>query len=69
MIILDSRRPVVMGERAPAGEMSTGETTPTAGPSATTYAQPAVKKQTKKDEAKVEKETPSEDVNPDDIPF
>ena len=58
MIILDSRRPVV---EAGAGEEH--------GESATTYAQPEVKKEIKKDEPKDEKNTPSEQVNPDDIPF
>lgn len=71
MIILDSRRPVVTTgeevgtEGAPA---AAAEGTGATG-AATTYAQPKVKKQTKKDEVKVEKETPSEQVNPDDIPF
>jgi single-strand DNA-binding protein len=59
MIILDSRRPVAAGAEA--------------GESATTYAQPEVKTETKKeikkDEPKVEKNMPSEEVNPDDIPF
>ena len=62
MIILDSRRPgVTPGEEA--------------GESATTYAQPEVKSTQGgsasggKDEKKVEKSAPSENVNPDDIPF
>jgi single-strand DNA-binding protein len=58
MIILDSRRPAV--EAGTAGE---------AGESATAYAQPEVKKEPKKEEPKKEKSTPSENVNPDDIPF
>ena len=52
MVILDSRR---MG--APAGEEG--------AESATTIAQPEVKKSEPKDE----KTAPSENVNPDDIPF
>jgi single-strand DNA-binding protein len=55
MIILDSRRPGV----TPAAE---------AGESATTIAQPEIKKQEVKEKEKVD-EKPSEDVNPDDIPF
>jgi len=57
MVILDSRRPPVAGEEA--------------GESATTYAQPEVKKPSsaKATEDKQEKSTPSENVNPDDIPF
>jgi single-strand DNA-binding protein len=61
MIILDSRRPVTEGE-APVGE-------------ATVMAQPAptkstvVKKKVEDIEPKGGAKVPSEDVNPDDIPF
>lgn len=64
MVILDSRRPVPAGTGEEVGE---GAEVSAAGASATTFAQPAVKKTTKKEEAKPE--TPSENVNPDDIPF
>ena len=66
MVILDSRRPGVTPAGEEAGQAS--EATEVA-PSATTYAQPAVKKSTKKEESKEDKSTPSENVNPDDIPF
>jgi single-strand DNA-binding protein len=69
MIILDSRRPVVAGE-AGAGESTegTGVQAADAGAVTTTYAQPATaKKPIKKEEAKPA--APSEEVNPDDIPF
>jgi single-strand DNA-binding protein len=94
MIILDSRRPGVMPaeEGTPAGEVSGGQTTQAAGPaspsqggpSATTYAQPMVKKSSSakasadakamadKSGDKAEEKTESavtENVNPDDIPF
>ncbi len=72
MIILDSRRPVtgVTGEAgAPEGQVSEPAAATDAGTPATTYAQPAVKKSTKKEEVKNEKSAPSEEVNPDDIPF
>lgn len=63
MIILDSRRPAsTLGEPAVTPNAEAGE-------SATTIAQPEVKKEEKKDEPKVEKNTSSEEVNPDDIPF
>ncbi len=54
MIILDPRRPVVAG----------GE----AGESATTIAQPSIAKATE-GKPEVKKDVPSEEVNPDDIPF
>ncbi len=70
MIILDSRRPGVTPGTSEEGAGS-GETpaanTSQPGPSATTYAQPAVKKNVKKTEEKTE--SASEEVNPDDIPF
>jgi single-strand DNA-binding protein len=73
MIILDSRRPgVTPGGEAGTADVSVSEpakATTDAGAPATTYAQPAVKKSTKKEEAKNEKSAPSEEVNPDDIPF
>lgn len=75
MVILDSRRPTVAPaeEGVPAGEVSGGETTPAAGPSATTYAQPAVKKTIKKEEKQPADAKAmageQENVNPDDIPF
>jgi len=56
MIILDSRRPASQGEPA----------TDEAG-ATTTIAQPEIKKAEKVEESK--KEAPSEQVNPDDIPF
>jgi single-strand DNA-binding protein len=75
MIILDSRRPVpvVAGETG-AVESAGGESTPStaADKSAeTTYAQPEVKKSSsaKATEDKQKKDVPSEEVNPDDIPF
>lgn len=55
MIILDSRRPGVTAG-AEAGE------------STTTIAQPEVKQQDEKEKEKVN-EKPTEEVNPDDIPF
>jgi single-strand DNA-binding protein len=79
MVILDSRRPVpagtgeeMGGTEAPAADAAQGEAS---GPSATTYAQPTVKSAKGgsasggKDEQKEEKSAPSENVNPDDIPF
>jgi single-strand DNA-binding protein len=76
MVILDSRRPAsTPGESgvAPTGEEGAipaeGAAPSQGGPSATTYAQPVVKKQTKKDDQKEEKSAPTENVNPDDIPF
>lgn len=77
MVILDSRRPVPAGvgeEVSGNGEVSTAESpgpvSPSqGGPSATTFAQPSVKKSTKKSDEEKEKEAPSENVNPDDIPF
>ena len=71
MVILDSRRPgAAPGAEEGTGAADTGsQADPSMSPSATTYAQPAVKKQTKKDEAKEDKSAPSENVNPDDIPF
>lgn len=73
MILLDSRRPPV-GEEAPAAPESglsaqAGESTPvSAGVAQQAVAQPSVgkKKKSGQDDAK---EKPSEDVNPDDIPF
>ncbi|MCX6794230.1 MAG: single-stranded DNA-binding protein [Candidatus Gottesmanbacteria bacterium] len=67
MIILDSRRPAsTLGE--PVGEAGATDVAP-----ATTYAQPEVKKSSAKvSKGKVEEtktEAPSEQVNPDDIPF
>jgi single-strand DNA-binding protein len=74
MIILDSRRPVpAAGDTGNVGAAggTTAEAasvTEAAGPSSTAYAQPSPgKKTTKKEEIK--KEVPSEEVNPDDIPF
>lgn len=70
MVILDSRRPVPAGtveEGAATGETPAADTAQ-AGPSATTYAQPAVKKSMKKTEEKTESAV-TENVNPDDIPF
>ena len=70
MIILDSRRPVPAGtveEGAVTGETPAADTAQP-GPSATTYAQPAVKKSPKKTEEKTESAV-TENVNPDDIPF
>ena len=76
MVILDSRRPVPAGTgeegSAPGAETksSDGASPENAGPSATTYAQPSVKKsdsaKTKPDKTE---EPVSENVNPDDIPF
>jgi single-strand DNA-binding protein len=75
MIILDSRRPAsTLGEPAveagPAEEtaQTSAPDTAQASPSATTYAQPQVKKSKAADE-KQNKDVPSEEVNPDDIPF
>lgn len=71
MVILDSRRPVVAGgteETAAAqGESGTAEAAQSTGPSATTVAQPPVKKSPKKTEEGNDKA--EEQVNPDDIPF
>lgn len=69
MVILDSRRPVPqgVGESTDGGDMTSEPMKEEAGPSATTVAQPAVKKSSKKVEGK--KEEQSEEVNPDDIPF
>jgi single-strand DNA-binding protein len=76
MIILDSRRPVPVVGEAGAAESTTGEPAPaTADKGAeTTYAQPAVKKSSSAPksgatEDKQKKDMPSEEVNPDDIPF
>jgi single-strand DNA-binding protein len=75
MIILDSRRPVPMGtgeEVAAVGETAPSGDTAQPGPSTTTIAQPAVKKSTKSAQggsASGGKDVPSEEVNPDDIPF
>lgn len=60
MIILDSRRPgTTAGEESIPAEV---------GVSATTIAQPAVKKSAKKTED-IKETQPTENVNPDDIPF
>ncbi len=72
MIILDSRRPGVVTPGTGEEGVSVGETpaadSAQAGVNTTTYAQPVVKKSDKKiDETK--KDVPSEEVNPDDIPF
>ena len=70
MILLDPRRPVV-GEEAAAAAPQAADTTPTAtgvGPSQQVVAQPTPPKK-KKDKQEEKKEEPSEDVNPDDIPF
>lgn len=70
MIILDFRRPGVTpgaGEEGAASAESPAANAAQPGPSATTYAQPAVKKNVKKTEEKTE--SASEEVNPDDIPF
>ena len=71
MILLDSRRPVV-GEEATATPES-GESTPvSAGGAQQAVAQPTVtkKKKSQPDETSSDKPAqPSEDVNPDDIPF
>ena len=67
MIILDSRRPASTNPGESAVEAGAGEEAGVV-PTATTYAQPEVKKSTKKTEAKTES-TAAEDVNPDDIPF
>lgn len=68
MVILDSRRPVPAGtgEEAGTGEAVVEGEQP--NPSATTYAQPTVKKSTKKADEKSESPV-TENVNPDDIPF
>ncbi len=73
MIILDSRRPGVAPtgeETATAEEAGESHDADTGGPSATTIAQPRVKKSSsaKATEDKQDK-GPSEEVNPDDIPF
>ena len=57
MILLDSKRPPV-GEEAIVTAQSVAQPTPT-------QSQPSVEKK-KKDETS---QKPSEDVNPDDIPF
>lgn len=65
MILLDSRRPGVPGEETREPEVAASEST-------TKIAQPPpTAKKSKKTEAKVESKEagPSEDVNPDDIPF
>ena len=71
MIILDSRRPGVTtpgeaAEGSPAVGAAGAPSDP--GASTTTYAQPATKKSTKKTE-ETKAAAPSEEVNPDDIPF
>lgn len=70
MVILDSRRPVGAGagEEQAAGEPAAENQKTEAGPAATTYAQPPVKKSPKAEEKK-DAGTPAEEVNPDDIPF
>lgn len=69
MIILDSRRPGVIPGEAAEGNLSTdaGSTTDPGVPT-TTYAQPSTKRAAKKTEDS-KAAVPSEDVNPDDIPF
>ncbi len=72
MIILDSRRPAPVVGEAGAAEGITAETSPAAdaaGPATTTYAQPAAGKKTTKKEEEIKKDSPTEEVNPDDIPF
>jgi single-strand DNA-binding protein len=73
MVILDSRRPGVGPAVEEGGAPAEGAAPGQGGPSATTYAQPAVKKSSSakatEDKQKEEKSTPSENVNPDDIPF
>lgn len=73
MVILDSRRPVPAGtgeEAGGIGESPAADTTQpeSSGLSATTFAQPVVKKSSKKTED-AKAAAPSENVNPDDIPF
>lgn len=68
MIILDSRRPVITPGEPVAAVEETAALPDQGGPSASTIAQPPVKKSVKKtDEEKPE--SVNEDVNPDDIPF
>lgn len=71
MILLDSKRPVVtpgeIAEIAPTEPAAEPVVADTAGPSVTTVAQPQTSTQKKKSDKKDEK--PSEEVNPDDIPF
>ncbi len=79
MIILDPRRPGATVGEAGATPSEAAEGAPAeaagGGPSATTYAQPKVKSAKGgsasggKSDNKQEKQTPSENVNPDDIPF
>jgi len=64
MIILDSRRPVT----GAVGEAGAGAEGQVSEAPATTYAQPEVKKSTKKEDEKKEPAV-TEEVNPDDIPF
>lgn len=69
MIVLDSRRPITVGEE--------GQTTDVAGPTASPATQatpvtpvtPPKKKSDKAEEVPETKPTGTEDVNPDDIPF
>lgn len=69
MVILDSRRPGVTPGSEEGASEGAGAAGESGGPAATTYAQPPVKKSTKKEEVKEDTGTPSENVNPDDIPF
>ena len=62
MIVLDSRRPVIAGEEAPAAEAGEQQA-PASQP------MPAPKKKKEEAEKQEEKEDKKEDVNPDDIPF
>ena len=68
MIILDSRRPAVEAGGAGESSVTPAPATDTPEPTATTIAQPAVKKSPKKTEEKTESAV-TENVNPDDIPF
>ena len=72
MIILDSRRPsaaVPAGETPAADVPAPAAGSDDAGAVTTTYAQPTTgKKMTKKSE-ETKTDAPSENVNPDDIPF
>lgn len=80
MIILDSRRPASQGEpmTAGAGEAGGGVSegqgsesaaSTDAGAPTTTYAQPAASKKSTKKAEETQAAAPSEEVNPDDIPF